>query len=89
MKTYVLVAAAASTADSKVMAHLTGKRFRNIPAMREAVEQALGLFGESQWEFYPADYFCEKWNMTNTNSEDGIPSPETTFIAIMEVEHDE
>lgn len=89
MKTYVLVADADSTADSEVMAHLTGKRFRNIPAMREAVEQVLGLFGESQWEFYPADYFCELWNRTNTNSKDGIPSPDEAYIAIMEVEHDE
>lgn len=89
MKTYVLVASVDSTADSKIMEHLTGKRFRNIPAMREAVEQVLGLFGESEWEFYPADYFCETWNRTNTNSVDGIPSPDEAYIAIMEVEHDE
>lgn len=87
MKTYVLVASAASTADSKIMAHLTGKRFRNIPAMREAVEQVLGMFGESQWEFYPADYFCEKWN-TSTVAEEA-PNPDVSYIAIVEVEHDE
>lgn len=87
MKTYVLVASADSSADSKVMAHLTGKRFRNIPAMREAVEQVLGLFGESEWEFYPADYFCEKWNDSMLG--DDTPSPDYTYIAIMEVEHDE
>ena len=57
--------------------------------MREAVEQVLGAFEENDWEFYPADYFCGKWNRTNTNSEDGIPSPDETYIAIMEVEHDE
>ena len=89
MKTYVLVASADSTADSEVVAHLTGKRFRNIPAMREAVEQVLGPFGTNQWEFYPADYFCEKWNCTNINSKDGIPSPDEAYIAIVEVEHDE
>lgn len=87
MKTYVLVASADSTADSKVMAHLTGKRFRNIPAMREAVEQVLGLFGESQWEFYPADYFCELWNTSPLGLD--VPSPDETYIAIIEVEHDE
>ena len=87
MKTYVLVASADSSADSKVMARLTGKRFRNIPAMREAVEQVLGLFGESQWEFYPAAYFCEKWNTSPLGL--GVPSPDESYIAIMEVEHDE
>lgn len=87
MNTYVLVASADSIADSKVMAHLTGKRFRNIPAMREAVEQVLGLFGESQWGFFPADYFCEKWN-TSSLAEDA-PNPDISYIAIVEVEHDE
>lgn len=87
MKTYVLVAAADSTADNKVMIHLTGKRFRNIPAMREAVEQVLGLFGESQWEFYPADYFCDIWNTSPLGL--GVPSPDETYIAIVGVEHDE
>lgn len=87
MTTYVLVASAESVADSKIMAHLTGKRFRNIPAMREAVEQVLGLFGESQWEFYPAHYFCDKWNTSPLGL--GIPSPDESYIAIMEVEHDE
>ena len=87
MKTYVLVASADSPADSKVMAHLTGKRFRNIPAMREAIEQELGLFGESEWEFYPADYFCEKWNTSALGR--GVPSPDYTYIAFLEVEHDE
>lgn len=87
MKTYVLVASADSTADSKIMAHLTGKRFRNIPAMREAVEQVLGLFGESEWEFYPADYFVEKWNTCPLGY--GVPSPDSSYIAIVEVEHDE
>lgn len=86
MKTYVLVASADSSADSKVMAHLTGKRFRNIPAMREAVEQVLGLFGENQWEFYPAGYFCEKWN---TSTLDAFIVPASSYIALIEVEHDE
>ena len=86
MKTYVLVASADSTADSKIMAHLTGKRFRNIPAMREAVEQVLGLFGESEWEFYPADYFCEKWNKAMLGE---FIEPAASYIAFLEVEHDE
>lgn len=86
MKTYVLVASADSSADSKVMAHLTGKRFRNIPAMRAAVEQVLGLFGESEWEFYPADRFCAQWN---TLTLDEPISPASSYIAIVEVEHDE
>ena len=87
MKLYVLVASADSTADSKIMAHLTGKRFRNIPAMREAVEQVLGLFSESEWEFYPAYYFCEKWNTSVIGNE--MPTPCESYIAFMEVEHDE
>ena len=87
MKTYVLVASADSTADSKVMAHLTGKRFRNIPAMRDAVEQVLGLFGESEWEFYSAAYFCDKWNTSALGL--GVPSIDETYIAFLEVEHDE
>lgn len=86
MKLYVLVAAADSTADSKMMAHMTGKRFRNIPAMREAVEQVLGLFGTNQWEFYPADYFCELWSTSPLGLD--VPSPDETYIAIIEVEHD-
>lgn len=86
MKTYVLVASADFTADSKIMAHLTGKRFRNIPAMREAVEQVLGLFGESEWEFYPADYFCEKWNKATLGE---FIEPAASYIAFLEVEHDE
>ena len=87
MKMYVLVASADSTADSKVMAHLTGKRYRNIPAMREAVEQVLGLFGENEWNFFPAAYFVEKWN-TSTVAEDA-PNPDVSYIAFIEVEHDE
>lgn len=86
MKTYVLVASADYTTDSKIMAHLIGKRFRNIPAMREAVEQVLGLFGESQWEFYPADRFCAQWN---TLTLDEPISSASSYIAIVEVEHDE
>lgn len=95
MKTYVLVASADSTADSKIMAHLTGKRFRNIPAMREAVEQVLGLFGESEWEFYPAAQFCAQWNeyfcadWRTYAFGDDVPTPYDSYIAFLEVEHDE
>ncbi len=87
MKTYVLVVSAGLGICSEDMASLIGKRFRNIPAMREAVEQVLGLFGEREWEFYPADYFCEKWNTSALGL--GVPSPDETYIAFLEVEHDE
>lgn len=87
MKTYVLVASASLDVSSETIAPLIGKRYRNLPAMREAVEQVLGAFEESDWEFYPADYFCEKWNTSPLGL--GVPSPDETYIAIMEVEHDE
>lgn len=87
MKTYVLVTSADSTADSKVMAHLTGKRFRNIPAMREAVEQVLGLFGENEWSYYSIECFREKWN--DSTVLDNVFSSGESYIAFLEVEHDE
>ena len=86
MKTYVLVASASLDVYSSTMVTLIGKRYRNLPAMREAVEQVLGAFEENDWEFYPADYFCEKWNTSPLGL--GVPSPDETYIAIMEVEHD-
>lgn len=87
MKTYVLVASASLDVSSETIAPLIGKRYRNLPAMREAVEQVLGAFEESDWEFYPADYFCEKWNTSPLGL--GVPSPDETYIAIIGVEHDE
>lgn len=87
MKMYVLVASASLVISSETIAPLIGKRYRNLPAMREAVEQVLGAFEENDWEFYPADYFCEKWNTSPLVL--GVPSPDETYIAIMEVEHDE
>lgn len=87
MKTYVLVASADSTADSKIMAHLTGKRFRNIPAMREAVEQVLGDFEGNAWKYYSTDGFREKWNASTVW--DGEITSVETYIAFLEVEHDE
>lgn len=87
MKMYVLVASASLVISSETIAPLIGKRYRNLPAMREAVEQVLGAFEENDWEFYPADYFCEKWNTSPLGL--GVPSPDETYIAIMEVEHDE
>lgn len=87
MKMYVLVASASLVISSETIAPLIGKRYRNLPAMREAVEQVLGAFEENDWEFYPADYFCEKWNTSPLGL--GVPSPDETYIAIMDVEHDE
>lgn len=87
MNTYVLVASASLDVSSEIIAPLIGKRYRNLPAMREAVEQVLGAFEESAWEFFHADYFCEKWNTSPLSI--GVPSPDETYIAIMEVEHDE
>lgn len=87
MKTYVLVVAAGVDVSSVNIALLIGKRYRNIPAMREAVERTLGAFEDSNWEFYPADYFCDKWNTSPLGL--GVPSPDETYLAIMEVEHDE
>ena len=87
MKTYVLVASASLDVSSETIAPLIGKRYRNLPAMREAVEQVLGAFEESDWEFYPADYFGEKWNTSPLGLD--VPSPDETYIAIIGVEHDE
>ena len=87
MKTYVLVVSASLDVFSENIAPLIGKRYRNLPAMREAVEQVLGDFEENDWEFYPADYFCELWNTSPLGLD--VPSPGETYIAIMEVEHDE
>lgn len=94
MKTYVLVVAAGLDVSSVTVASLFGKRYRNVPAMREAVEQKLGAFDENGWCFYPATYFCEKWNATNPLSDDeplgeAIPTPNDSYIAILEVENDE
>ena len=94
MTTYVLVVAAGLDVSSVTMTSLMGKRYRNIPAMREAVEQKLGAFDENGWYFYPATYFCEKWNATNPFSDDeplgeAIPTPNDSYIAILEVENDE
>lgn len=87
MKMYVLVVAAGLDVSSAIIFPLIGKRYRNIPAMREAVEQTLGAFEDSNWEFYPADYFCDKWNTSPLGL--GVPSPDETYIAFMEVDHDE
>ena len=42
MTTYVLVVAAGLDVSSAIIFPLIGKRYRNVPAMREAVEQTLG-----------------------------------------------
>lgn len=87
MKTYVLVASADLDIYSGDMTTLIGKRYRSISALGEAVGHILGT--TDGWELYSAVDFCEKWNTTNTNSEDGIPSPDESYIAIVEVEHAE
>lgn len=85
MKTYVLVVSADLEVFSWDVYPLIGKRYRNISAMGEAVSQILGTDGG--WELYSAEDFCEKWN-TSGNGID-VPDPSGTYIAIMEVEHDE
>ena len=87
MKTYVLVASASLDISSEIMFPLIGKRYRNLPAMREAVEQMLGPFEENGWEFYPAEYFCEKWN--DSTVLDNVFSSDESYIAFLEVEHAE
>jgi hypothetical protein len=85
MKTYVLVVPAGLSICSEDMASLIGKRYRTISAMGEAVGQILGTADD--WRLYSAEDFCEKWN--NIPFGYGIPSPDNSYIAIVEVEHDE
>lgn len=84
MKTYVLVASADLDIYSGDMTPLIGKRYRNISALGEAVRRELGTDG---WELYSAVDFCEKWNTSGNGI--GVPDPSGTYIAIIEVEHDE
>ena len=85
MKTYVLVVAAGLGICSGDMAPLIGKRYRTISAMGEAVGQILGT--ADGWRLYSAEDFCEKWNTSPLGL--GVPSPDESYIAIVEVEHDE
>lgn len=85
MNTYVLVASASLDVSSETIAPLIGKRYRTISAMGEAVGQILGT--ADGWRLYSAEDFCEKWN--NFPFGYGIPSPDNSYIAIVEVEHDE
>lgn len=85
MKTYVLVASAGLGTCSEDMASLIGKRYRTISAMGEAVGQILGI--ADGWRLYSAEDFCEKWNTCPLGY--GVPSPDSSYIAIVEVEHDE
>lgn len=85
MKTYVLVVSADLDIYSGDMTPLIGKRYRTISAMCEAVGQVLGT--ADGWELYSAEDFCEKWNASGNGI--GAPDPSETYIAIIEVEHDE
>nr|DAX06124.1 MAG TPA: hypothetical protein [Bacteriophage sp.] len=87
MKTYVLVASADSTADSAIMAQLSATRYRSIPAMRDAVAQAIGAFGNNDWSYYSIECFREKWN--DSTVLDNVFSSGESYIAFLEVEHDE
>lgn len=85
MKTYVLVVSAELGICSEDMASLIGKRYRTTSAMGEAVGQILGI--ADGWWLYSAEDFCEKWNTFPFGH--GAPSPDNSYIAIVEVEHDE
>lgn len=87
MKTYVLVVYATPAVNSDVMAQLSATRYPSVPAMCDAVEQALGDFEGNDWKYYSTDGFREKWN-TSTALSDTISSADT-YIAFLEVEHDE
>ena len=87
MKTYVLVVRATPAVNSDAMARLSATRYRNVPAMCDAVEQALGGFEGNDWKYYSTYGFREKWN-ASTVWDGGITSVET-YIAFLEVEHDE
>lgn len=84
MKTYVLVVDADLDIYSGGMTPLIGKRYRSISALGEAVGHILGNDG---WELYSAVDFCEKWN--NSGNGIDVPDPSETYIAFLEVEHDE
>lgn len=85
MKTYVLVVSAGLGICSEDMASLIGKRYRTTSAMGEAVGQILGI--ADGWWLYSAEDFCEKWNTSPLGY--GVPSPDNSYIAIVEVEHAE
>ena len=85
MKTYVLVVSAGLGICSEDMASLIGKRYRTTSAMGEAVGHILGT--TDGWEIYSAVDFCEKWNASGNGID--VPDPSETYIAIIEVEHDE
>ena len=84
MKTYVLVVSADLDIYSGDMTPLIGKRYRSLSALGEAVGHILGTDG---WELYSVVDFCEQWNTSGNGI--GVPDPSETYIAIVEVEHDE
>lgn len=87
MKTYVLVASASPAVSSDVMAQLSATRYSSVPAMCDAVEQALGDVAYNDWKYYSTDGFREKWNASTVWG--GEISSVETYIAFLEVEHDE
>lgn len=83
---YVLIVYASPAVSSDVMAQLSATRYPSVPAMCDAVEQALGDFAGNDWKYYSTDGFRDKWNASTVwNGE--ITSVET-YIAFLEVEHD-
>lgn len=87
MKTYVLVVSASPAVDSDVMAQLSSTRYSSVPAMCDAIEQALGGFDGNDWSYYSTDGFRGKWNASTVWG--GEISSVETYIAFLEVEHDE
>lgn len=85
MKTYVLVASADLEVFSWDINPLIGKRYRSVSALGEAVGHILGT--TDGWEIYSAVDFCENWNASGNGID--APDPSETYIAIIEVEHDE
>lgn len=85
MRTYVLVVSADLDVYSWHMTPLIGKRYRSLSALGEAVGHMLST--TDGWELYTAEDFCEKWNTSGNGI--GVPDPSGTYIAFLEVDHDE
>ena len=84
-ETYVLVVSVELEVFSWDIRPLIGTRYRNLSALGEAVEHILGT--ADGWELYTAVDFCEKWNTCGNGI--AVPDPSGTYIAFLEVEHDE
>jgi len=55
--------------------------------MRDAVAQAIGAFDNNDWSYYSIECFREKWN--DSTVLDSVFSSGESYIAFLEVEHDE